>query len=377
MSLPDRVDQHSWRDAACARMETMFPVNRGLRPMALLMANAHPRAVDYIEQAPVIVLAATHGKHPITRSERAFIQEQLRGLCERGAKLRDVMRVYGLPIPLRKLDVGVLSATRATVVRRLALMNPSTLAQIIPSTRREQNAWLRTLDLWCGHMRFHSFGPLDQRKRYSLYASYIHDRVLFFEWAATRYPGISYGASGEAQHMADFVCACPDTFNPRWSRERARAEEQNWHAELGRDTRIPCSSGIPADTVIDYAPLPLRWERDGFTFVALQTGTALHSEGAAMHHCVKTYWGHVISGQSRIYSIRCGETRVATLEVGCQHPRFKTSAHTLKAQRGPTAKNSRYQLRQLVGHCNLRATPGLSELARSFVAELNDSIPET
>jgi hypothetical protein len=30
----------------------------------------------------------------------------------------------------------------ATVIRRLALMNPSALAQIIPATRQKQNAWL-------------------------------------------------------------------------------------------------------------------------------------------------------------------------------------------------------------------------------------------
>jgi hypothetical protein len=173
MLSPDRVDQHAWREAACARMEVMFPVNRGVLPVALMMANAHPRAVDYIEQSPVIVLAVTHGKHPVTNSERSFIQEQLRDMCENGAKLRDVMRAYGLPMPLRKVDAGVLSATRATVIRRLALMNPSTLAQIIPSTRQRQNAWLRALDLWCQHMRFHSFGPLDERHRHLRYASYL------------------------------------------------------------------------------------------------------------------------------------------------------------------------------------------------------------
>ena len=40
-----------------------------------------------------------------------------------------VMRAYGLPVPLRLIDARVLTSRRATVIRRLALMNPSTLAQ--------------------------------------------------------------------------------------------------------------------------------------------------------------------------------------------------------------------------------------------------------
>jgi hypothetical protein len=61
-------------------------------------------------------------------------------MSESGAQLRDVMRAYGLPLPLRLIDARVLTATRATVIRRLALMNPSTLAQIIPATRQKQTA---------------------------------------------------------------------------------------------------------------------------------------------------------------------------------------------------------------------------------------------
>ena len=120
--------------------------------MYMLMAGAHRYAIDYIEQAPVIVLAAAHGNAHVSWSERAFIQEQLRKVCESKAKLRDVMRSYGLPLPLRLLDARVLTARRATVIRRLALMNPSTLAQIIPATRQKQNAWLQALQNWCERM---------------------------------------------------------------------------------------------------------------------------------------------------------------------------------------------------------------------------------
>src|SRR5262249_33204574 len=148
-------------------------------------------------------------------SERAFVQEQLSDMCESGIQLRDVMRAYGLPLPLRLLDAKVLTSTRATVIRRLALMNPSTLAQIIPATRLKQNAWLQALGKWCDSM-----------------AQNDDHRCLFFEWAAINYSGVTYGEGDRARHMVDFVRSHADTFNPRWTLDRARIKEQEWHAEL-------------------------------------------------------------------------------------------------------------------------------------------------
>ena len=236
------------------------------------MANAHSHAIDYIEQAPVIVLAATRGEAHVSLSEWAFAKEQLNQLCESGAKLRDVMRAYGLPLPLRQLDARVLTSTRATVIRRLALMNPSTLAQIIPPTRQKQNAWLQALHNWC-----YSMAHVDDH------------RCLFFEWAAINYSGITYGESDGVRHMVDFVRSHAETFNPRWPLNRARTEQRKWHSELAM-AKMAERGGVPLDEVIDYAPLPPLWTHGGLSFVALQSGKALHAEGAAMHHCVATYW---------------------------------------------------------------------------------------
>ena len=82
-------------------------------------------------------------------------------------------------------------------------------------------------------------------------------------------------------------------------------------------------TGVPLDTEIDYTPLPLLWEHGGLSFVALQTGKAVHAEGAAMHHCLASYWENVAEGKSRIYSIRENGSRVATLEVTGQLTQYK------------------------------------------------------
>src|SRR6478672_7023182 len=107
--MPDRIDDGSWRQPALARMSDVFVSNRGLRPMYVLMVTAHRYAIDYIEQAPVIVLAAANVD--VSWTGPAFIQEQFRKMCENKAQLRDVMHAYGLPLPLRLLDGRVLTAT--------------------------------------------------------------------------------------------------------------------------------------------------------------------------------------------------------------------------------------------------------------------------
>ena len=347
-------------------MSEAFPTNRGLWPIYRLMAGAHHYAIDYIEQAPVIVLAAARGNAHVSGSERAFIQEQLRKMCQSKAKLRDVMRSYGLPLPLRLLDARVLTARRATVIRRLALMNPSTLAQIIPATRQKQNAWLQALQNWCERMA--------SRPEANDY------RCLFFEWAATNFPGVTYTEADVVGHMVDFVRAHPDTFNPLWTRERARAEEQKWHAELALAradlalAEVVERTGVPFDTVIDYTPLPLLWEHGGFSFVALQTGKAVHAEGATMHHCVASYWKSVVEGEARIYSIRENGSRVATLELTSWLTQDKKPNDTLMTSARGTGQRRRYGRNQLVGPRNSRPAPKVAKAVDTFVEEINNRL---
>jgi hypothetical protein len=163
--------------------------------------------------------------------------------------------------------------------------------------------------------------------------------------------------------MVDFVSAHADTFNPRWTLNRARAEEQKWHAELAVAETVE-STGVAPNTVIDYMPLPVLWEHGGVSFVALQTGKALQAEGAAMRHCVATYWQNVINSKSRIYSILKDGSRVATLELSNRPINYRWAT-------------SRYQVRQLVGACNSRPTPEVTKAVGTFVEEINKvSVPQ-
>ena len=101
---------------------------------------------------------------------------------------------------------------------------------------------------------------------------------------------------------------------------RRQARARSWPARLlgmpaGRTAETVECTGVPLATVIDYMPLPLLWEYCGLSFVALQTRKAPRAEGAAMRHCVASYWRSVVKGGSRIYSIRKNGSRDATLEL--------------------------------------------------------------
>jgi len=194
-----------------------------------------------------------------------------------------------------------------------------------------------------------------------------NNRCLFFEWAATNYPGITYSEANRVRHMVDFVCAHADTFNPRWTLKRARTNEQKWHAELAM-AEVVEDTGASPDTVIDYTPLPLHWKYGDLTFVALQTGKALCAEGAAMHHCVASYWQNVVNGRSRIYSILENGRRVATLEVTGRLTQYKGPNATATFVSG---QQGRYQVSQLVGAGNSRPAPEIWKVVCNFLEEIN------
>ena len=198
-------------------------------------------------------------------------------------------------------------------------------------------------------------------------------RCLFFEWAATNYPGVTYTEADGVRHMTDFVRSHPDTFNPLWTRERARAEEQKWHADLAVAEAVE-RTNVPLDTVVDYAPLPLLWEHGGLSFVALQTGKALQAEGAAMHHCVASYWANVVEGKSRIYSIRENGSRVATLELTSWLTQDKKPNDTLTVSARSTGQRRRYGRNQLVGARNSRPAPKVAKAVDTFVEEINNRV---
>ena len=217
----------------------------------------------------------------------------------------------------------------------------------------ETECLVEALQNWCEGMAFSS-----EANDY---------RCLFFEWAATNFPGVTFTEANGVRHMVDFAIDHPDIFNPVWTLERARAEEQKWHADLAV-AEVVEPAGVPLDTVIDYTPLPLHWKYGDLSFVALQTRKALRAEGAAMHHCVASYWRNLVNGRSRIYSILENGRRVATLEVTGRLTQYKGPNATATFVSG---QQGRYQVSQLVGARNSRPAPEIWKVVCNFLEENN------
>jgi hypothetical protein len=351
----------AWRTAAREKACKLFP-NQGLQPVAQLMVSAHRYAIDYIEQAPAIVLAATRGHSPRSRNERSYLTGQMAEFCRRGDRLRDVMRAYDLPLPVRKLKGSALSPNKWPVLFRLKRLDNSTLSQIIPDQSAQQQRWLRALDGWLERMSRRNAG----------------DGTLFFNWAAVAFCQISNSEVDLCSDLADFAAANHTSFNEGWTISQAQRAQEEWHLSLARRSTAAqqmAKSGVKFDTPIDYAPLPAALDLNGFSFQALQSGEDLFVEGAAMRHCVATYISAVVLGQSRIYSIRDQGKRVATMElryteVG-QTRRDFIAADGRKISLNVSTPKS-LALYQLRGPCNANPPKRVQQAANAFVALLHE-----
>lgn len=276
-----------------ARAIKLFP-NQGMHRNAEFIANLHPRAIDYLEQAPV--LAASFGVKWNTKADRLYIASRIGGPIERGERLRSVMASVGIHTPLRKLKGYSIQPFMSLFVRELVDLDPSTLSQAIPEKPRAQRQWLSALRDW----------------RYRL-AQRGQSPKLHFNWIARHAHRCE---DGQATDFADFVGFHPSLDVSRWSFEHMANEVQLWHDRLASERSVEgLGVGIRPDTVIDLSDWPDHAEVAGFEFFKLSTPSMLMEEGRRMRHCVATYIPQVMNGKCHIYSVRVGLRRMATVEI--------------------------------------------------------------
>jgi hypothetical protein len=98
--------------------------------------------------------------------------------------------------------------------------------------------------------------------------------------------------------------------------------------------------------------LPQIYYADGFDFVSLDTYDALMEEGRAMRHCILSYAESVVLGQSRIFGMRRGEERIATIEVA-----------------PPRAAEEVFIIEQMCGPSNVRPSQAHAAAAQAWLAD--------
>ncbi len=325
--------------AAVVTAEFTDPV---LKQVAVLLAALHPHVLDYIGQAPVLVLAAAGGDRLDLRLREARLKLASRFIAAAGAfhRLPHILRAYGLVPSLRRLAGGPLKLRHHGLLPLLAAIPETRLAQVIPATTDEQRLWLHSLD------------GLRQR-RWTRRAS----RDRFLVWAAANIRTAE--ARRGADDLADWAIFASERFDPAMTYEQVRAASAHWHEEQAahRHSLAAMLSGTVGRHTVDYAPLPAAIEVEGLCFRALCSAADLEEESARMHHCVRSYWRYVARGQSYIYSIRRGEVRIATLEL----QRLSITPHTA----APLA------IAQLKGPCNAHPDEEIASAATRFLEMAN------
>lgn len=128
-----------------------------------------------------------------------------------------------------------------------------------------------------------------------------------------------------------------------WANWMARQEE--WHERVAAQTAF---NGKPRR----WHSLVSEFEQGGFTVVPLTDSVQLHEEGRRMHHCVSTYANRCADGDSRVFSLRRGTSRVATLELA----------------RESKGKSVSWRINQVRGHCNSAVSASVTKLAQEVLA---------
>jgi hypothetical protein len=339
MARDGLITNSDWIPSASATAVTLFS-DRRLHLPATLLAALHPFAVDYIKQAPALVLAATWDARLMYREERLKVARRFIAECSGGPRLNELMKAYGLATPLRALSGHALRYKHWGVLKGLSSVPAMALAPCIPHALGAQRNWLEAVACWRQHMgRF-------------------HDGELFLGWAAANLGDDRFRRS--ITDIADFAGNNRTAFNTRWTLAQAKAASDRWHAEIARRPFGLAAMAADWQVTIDYAPLPSQLVVDGFAFQALQTREAIYVEGERMHHCVRTYADRVVAGYSRLYSVRQGGERVATLELR-------------KAWRSGSPL-PRYELAQLKGPCNARVSRDVAAAVTAFVRRVNDFV---
>lgn len=338
--IPGIVDD-SWEANAVMRARRLYP-NTGTHSLATLMARTHRFAIEYMEQCPAVVVYASWGSQAKRPKERLMVASRFGSAVSRGLKLRDMMAEFNGPLQVRGLYGSACIPSNYPAILDLRKIAPSDLAQAIPEKKGQQLAWLRVLRMW-------------RKNRKAL--SFQDDRRLW-EWIVKAGSvAVREGFPTPDFHVGDIidmVVRGQIPLNPEWTFRSAVAATDRWHRELAQrhdSETFLLRHGVKFDEERSYAPLPTEAAVGEFNFVALRSGLDLFLEGKAMHHCVASYVRDVMIGGSRIYSIRRGEDRVATMEL--------------------LSSGRRFNIAQLKGRFNATPTKPVKAAAESFLLQVN------
>jgi hypothetical protein len=216
-------------------------------------------------------------------------QQAAADLVERGAPLRDVAAVLGVPMTLRRIKPGTVHYARS-----IFCQYPDWLT-FMPDTVPRAKVWMAAV--LCAQEN----GGEDFAAWAARHAPEIPGRLQQVGWFLS---DISDWARAPGTPGGQFVTR---PFVPTMSLKTVTMLSAQWHEAVaanmtGPDVTFP-TAWYPAIKVSGYDILPI------------DNSAALHREGAAMHHCIGTYADRVRSGDLQVYSVRRDGQRLATFSL--------------------------------------------------------------
>jgi hypothetical protein len=262
-------------------------------------AALSPRALQLADTFPVAALATyadcTPFETDLSSSEswaqRQHRRQEVKNLVERGARLRDVAAVLGLPLALRHLKPGVAHFVPEVLVRHPELL------QWMPATTASARIWLLSINF--AHRR----GGIDYACWVARHAPEMPGRAN--EVVDTVADLLDWALAERGWSGRQFVTR---PFTPAMGLKAAMQASRDWHEAVANHS--DCT---------DHLALPPPWyppaKQASFEIVPITTAADLYREGREMHHCVGSYADRVREGGTYVYSVRQDGKSVATVSL--------------------------------------------------------------
>lgn len=320
------------------------------------------RMVQFSETFPMAFVALFHPwsakgfakSIPVSTAQRAWLTREAPGrkraieAVVNGEKLREVAKAAHIPLTWRNVRQDLAAPFLAGLAHFLpALQATASLPGEGKAARKMAKlAQEMSYQVTAGRNAVERLGPVCAWFAKELSRKDIPESL---DIEAIRY-----------HEIMDYILA-EETFGVRRFTTSQRIEKVmersiRWHDVLRRNARVEhfeCPSRMPKPSD-GNVPLAVPWKPagriDDLDFVPLVTKIQLVEESAVMRHCVRTYGHKVASGVSQIYSIRCENNPVATMEVGRSvlHP-------------------NRLDIVQISGLRNTRVDKSVVDMARKFL----------
>jgi hypothetical protein len=264
-----------------------------VRPALARHAAASPRFADLAGVFPGAAYALASRRGSVDARRKAL------DLVEEGAPLKDVSRVLGLPLWLRRLPPEAFRGPLGRVPGSELLSRR--IVNHLPRTPSESALWLGAVRF--GAMACNEYFALwlaDQ----TIYQDPGEPEALFAMLAAYAW----YSGAGET--AAHNLIVVP--WRPEMAIDTALCAAKSWLNRIRLSLQL--REGAITDTWLAGG------EAAGFTFQPLLETQQILAESRAMHNCADQYADRLARDRCRLFSVRRKGQRAATLEIG-PHPR--------------------------------------------------------